>query len=386
MSGIRKKAMECSDLIGVAVRAILQLGAQSTVTAILAIMQVLCQPQGITLAQAQAALDEAVRRGVCCLVTGPPDLYGVRNDMVTLRPDNTKYWAIVNSYITSINPGNDPAPPAATSNVFFDDFNNGFDFSKWYVIKKQFGANNNGIVPLNVQIRKDQLQLLGNGDLYTGPIQGVEKVGPNYPYVAATTRVGGGIISKQYFASGRYEVRARILPYYGAYSAFWTFYYAEDGLDITNHEIDIETAGRPDHLEPPSFDYFLGNTFQTEVDVQTNFINQRQFTGFPLNDGEFHTYRFDWFSGGGPIAPRVDFYIDDVKVGTNTQNVPFIAGRFWIAIWFPDVVAGTPTFVTGDMLIDWVRITPIPNRNDVYLPESYPDDGIAPMSELNHLR
>jgi hypothetical protein len=50
------------------------------------------------------------------------------------------------------------------------------------------------------------------------------------------------------------------------------------------------------------------------------------------------------------------------------------------------VVAGTPTFVTGDMLIDWVRITPIPNRNDVYLPETYPNDGIAPMSELNHLR
>jgi len=66
--------------------------------------------------------------------------------------------------------------------------------------------------------------------------------------------------------------------------------------------------------------------------------------------------------------------------------VPYIAGRFWIGIWFPDVVAGTPNFVTGDMYVDWVRITSNPSPNDQYLPETYPNDGIAPMNELNHLR
>jgi len=391
--------MDCTDLLSVVVVAILNLGQPSSAAEILANAQAMCS-NTITLAEIQAACDTCTARGICtsCTVTGDATIrYEIRGDMLQVRWDNEPYWKLVKQY--NQDRGTDPVNPLlpwntpqfGTNVVFFDDFNEGFDFSKWYVIKKAFGVNNGGMVPLNVNIKPDYLVLSGNGDLYTGPIVGVQKVGSSYPYTTRTTRVGGGVFTQKYFGSGTFEVRAKVMPYYGAYSAFWTFYYAEDGLDITNHEIDIELPGRPGDGQPASFDYMLGNTFQTETDVQTNYIHQRANTLFALNDGLFHTYKIDWFAGSsyrGNVltAPRVKFYIDDILVGTNTQFVPYIAGRFWIGIWFPDVVAGTPNFVTGDMYVDWVRITSNPSPNDQYLPETYPNDGIAPMNELNHLR
>ena len=141
--------------------------------------------------------------------------------------------------------------------------------------------------------------------------------------------------------------------------------------------------GRNETTQVSSFDYMLGNTFVTERAVQTNYIDQSVKSLHALNDGLFHTYTIDWYAN---VSPYVKFYVDSILVGTNTQHVPTLAGRFWIATWFPDKVAGTPNFDQADMVIDWVKITSNPSPYDQYVPESYPNDGIAPMDELDHLR
>ena len=323
------------------------------------------------------ACNNAVSTGVCRVDS--QGAYRLRDDMVLQNPKNAKYWGIVKSTRVTLREPH-------TNVVLFDDFTQGFHFCKWFVIKKQFGPNNGGIVPANVHIRDGQLVLTGNGDRYSGPVVGVRKNGGQYVYTTRKTRVGGGIFSHQYFGSGTFSVRAKVLPYYGAYSAFWTFWYGENGSDVTNHEIDIEVPGRNGATQVSSFDYMLGNTFTTERDVQTNYIDQSTNTLFALNDGLFHTYTIDWYAGSSNVKARVKFYIDSILVGTNTQNVPTLAGRFWIAVWFPDQVAGTPAFDQADMVVDWVRITSNPSPLDEYRPETYPNDGIAPMEELDHLR
>lgn len=367
--------MDCvNDLVSVIVYLIL-LGGPAAPPALSSEASALCA-RPVTVAQMQGACDTAVQLGVCIHDGGR---YRLQKDMVLQNPQNAKYWNIVKANRVTMREPH-------VNVVLFDDFSHGFQFSKWFVIKKQFGPNNGGIVPLNVNIRDSQLVLTGNGDRYSGPVVGVRKNAGKYDYTTRKTRVGGGIFSHQYFGSGTFSVRARVLPYLGAYSAFWTFWYGEDGANITNHEIDIEVPGRNETTQVSSFDYMLGNTFVTERAVQTNYIDQSVKSLHALNDGLFHTYTIDWYAGSPNVSPYVKFYVDSILVGTNTQHVPTLAGRFWIAIWFPDQVAGTPNFDQADMVIDWVKITSNPSPYDQYVPESYPTDGIAPMDELDHLR
>lgn len=91
-------SVDCSDLLTAAVQAILNLAAPSSAAQILPQMQALCPTSGVTLAIAQTTLDAGVARGVLnfCVVDGDPTIrYEIRNDMLLLRWDNTKYWYIV---------------------------------------------------------------------------------------------------------------------------------------------------------------------------------------------------------------------------------------------------------------------------------------------------
>jgi len=373
--------MDCLNPLSVLVHAISNAKAALTVALAVPMMVAMCA-LNFTLPVVQDAAMQGVSQGVLSGCTVDPVVwYDVRPDMLQ-RPNNEQYWGIASARFE--NRSNDPQ----LSNVFYDNFQNGFNFDKWVVIRKKFGKNNNGIVPLNVDINEDYLILRANGDLYKGPVHGVVKNGGTYPYVDQRTRVGGGVFTKQYFGSGKFEVRAKVMPYFGAYSAFWTFFYEEDitsGTVVRNDEIDIELPGRPTATGNASFGYILGNTFRTEGDLQTNFIDQQKVTGKVLNDGLFHTYRFDWFSGDKVTKPYVKFYIDNQQVGVNEQHVPTIKGRFWIAVWFTDV-AGAARFETGEMLVDWVKITPNPAANDETRPETYPLDGFATEEDVAHLR
>ena len=91
----------------------------------------------------------------------------------------------------------------------------------------------------------------------------------------------------------------------------------------------------------------------------------------PQDDGQFHTYRFDWHTRD----PCVRFFVDGVLVATNRAHVPTLASRLWIAAWFPRGWAGTPQFHTSELVVDWVRITPFQEEGDEWSPESFPNDG-----------
>ena len=275
------------------------------------------------------------------------------------------------------------------TDVFFDDFTGSkLDSSKWLTAEKNWGGTveadgkavdyNGGVIPENVEIRDGNLILTGLGNKYEGELRGIHRDGTERE---DGSRCGGAIATKEYYASGSYEIRAKIAPVLGCCSAMWTFEYEEDysgdTLQITNHEIDIEFPGR-DANDDFSLSHVLCTTWVTEEDYKTNSVpcgNQA--------DGSFHTYRFDWHTGSNTETPRVEYYFDDELIHTAYDDIPTNESRFWLGLWFPKNWAGTPDFKTTEFVIDYVKITPFHESGDTPQHESYPDHGWAePVAEL----
>ncbi|OUS77971.1 hypothetical protein B1748_04155 [Paenibacillus sp. MY03] len=283
--------------------------------------------------------------------------------------------------------------PAAQTDVLFDDFTgDALDPGKWKIANKNWGGQlggqmsfNGGVVPQNVKLRDGNLILEAHGNKYTGPVMGINKDGSQR---TDGKRVGAAVATNAYYGSGSYEVRMKVAPKFGVSSALWTFHYQElypadpgfqckpvgciddDGYYAINHEIDIEFPGRPNAAhENFSFSKALLNTWvgENEDEYTTNYTD----LGSPQDDGQFHTYRFDWHTGDSGQTPRVEFYVDDQLVNTTYTHVPTNTARFWIAAWFPRNWAGKANFDTTEMVVDWVRITPFNQAGDVAVPESY---------------
>lgn len=245
----------------------------------------------------------------------------------------------------------------------------------FYIMHKAWGGANGGVVKENVVFTPGKLMLYGNGDLYNGNIQGVNRDGdpkfhtneadPNYgkPWV---NRVGATLIFKEKTGFGSYRVRCTIPTKLGMCSAFWTFHYneiypgdpkwdefineglhmqgnEEDGYYMTrNHEIDIEFPSHLDdgELNKPSFNNMKCNTWRGELknwDVPTDdpryweeYNDNLTETGLNIYDKVEREYRFDWYED------RVEFYIDGVLKRVNTgDTIPDIAGHFTFGVWFP---------------------------------------------------
>lgn len=286
-------------------------------------------------------------------------------------------------------PAPTPAAPVGRLErvVLWEDFSGAtLDPQRWRVAKRQWGGEdvNGGVIPQNVQLCDGFLVLRANGDLYDGPLRGINRDGSQRP---DGKRTGGAIATNRYFASGRFDVRARIVPEYGAASAFWTFHYTEvydPTLRIGNHEIDIELPGRPgSEFENISFEWALFNTWTGVLPWQYT-IGYTDL-GAPQNNGQFHTYRFDWHTGDAGQTQRVEFFVDGALRRTTTTDVPTRAGRYWIGAWFPDGWAGDPAFDSSALWVDWVRITAFGQAGDEFVDETYPDHGWADVSEYPHL-
>lgn len=265
--------------------------------------------------------------------------------------------------------------------VFFDDFSSGsLDTESWLIAEKNWGGTvtengvktdyNGGVIAENVRTENGSLILTGLGNGYEGDIRGINRDGTRRE---DGKRCGGAIATKDYYGSGSYEIRARIAPEYGCCSAMWTFEYEEDysgdELSIVNHEIDIEFPGRDDSGKP-DLSHALCNTWVTEED----YTSESVYCG-DQTDGKFHTYRFDWHTGGDGEVPRVEFYFDGELAYTSYEDIPTNESRFWIGLWFPKNWAGTPDFEQTEFEVDWVRITPFHESGDTPQHESYPDSG-----------
>ena len=279
--------------------------------------------------------------------------------------------------------------------TFFDDFSgDALDTGKWLVAEKMWGGWNGGVVPENISVSNGTLKLEGHGNLYTGDVQGCNK---NLP---AGIRTGAAIATRDYYASGCYEVVAKVAPVLGACSAIWTFEYEEYDKDseeyknypdqtgklaIVNHEIDIELPTANADFDTPTFRAARFNTYEMENRSKSHF----QTLPEAVDDGQWHTYRFDWHTGDANEQARVDFYVDGQLLYTSYEHIPTHASRLWLGIWFPASKdsdgdgfgdtgwTGTADFDTAVFEIDSVRITPYCEAGDTVGNETYPKDGWA---------
>ena len=300
---------------------------------------------------------------------------------------------------------------------------------------KQWGGANGGVSADNVTLDTTAgiATLTACGDLYTGPVLGVDREGrPS----GLNKRIGACLVTRDYFGPASYRVLVKPLTQKGACNALWTFHYEEgypgspvttsmqaDGLHqngnivdgyfmVRNHEIDIEfpTALKTDpNQEEVAFHNARFNSWRGELrnwDVPNNDVPTSdplyspvndpaywsEYTdhfvdhGVNLGDGEFHELRFDWHLG--PDA-RIEFYIDGVLKHTLTTHIPDIPGRFWVGVWFPSASshwAGRgANWDTDQMLIKSLTITPFEDEQQYVrnLMETYPNDVYRDFKHIN---
>jgi beta-glucanase (GH16 family) len=251
---------------------------------------------------------------------------------------------------------------SSRSQDFYDDFN-GKHLNKtlWKKIDQKWGENpakgtHGGVIARHVTIQNGQLVIQANGNLYTGSTWGHGQI----------TKVGGAVSTKKAFASGRYELRAKICPQAGALSAFWTYYNYGDSI---NHEIDFEFPGRnqaPNTPDSSNINWGLMTNWQGVKPEE--YITKDQYFGNQA-DGQYHLYRFEWHTGSPTEKARVEWYYDDILMHTSFNKIPNIASNFWIGIWFPWWIAPAD-FATDYMYVDWIKIRPYNEPGDQ---QSYKD-------------
>ncbi|MCH9719370.1 MAG: family 16 glycosylhydrolase [Actinomycetia bacterium] len=324
-----------------------------------------------------------------------------KGDSGVLEVDSVSMKAVGGEWLDTPQP-----TPAQTTETLIEDFEGGLDPQKWLIVDRAWGGDNGGLIPENVSLADGVLKLKAQGDQYRGDQQG---------HGGRTTRVGAGIATRDYFASGKYVVRAKIPPELGAVSAFWNFHYIEHFPDepeywqepsrIRNTEIDWEfptdlSNGTMD--DPISFQNGRANSWGGKLGGEGAHHPGRVDFGRNIADGEFHDFGIEWHSGGNEEIPKVIWTLDGEEVYRHEgaeygqDNIPYRAARFWIGIWFPasgykervngeyvDRVgwAGDPEFDTTVLEIDRVEITPFNEPNDAWVAETWPNGWYAPPSE-----
>ena len=291
--------------------------------------------------------------------------------------------------------------PVVQNTVFYEDFSqlNKLSPNRWLVVKKAWGngstLNNNGVVPENIEFlptgANGGLRLHGHGLNYTGPIMGIN---------GGKDRVGACIATKEYYASGKYEVYAKVTP--GMICAFWTFHYIEDPAfqngSKKNTEIDWET---PSNCQLSTS--LCGKTLINDANANTwgglcdgegvdnsgagagssYQVNLPFASGVTDAANAYHLYTIEWHTGGGGIQPSIKWYFDNVLVKTETKPtyVGFRAARFWVGVWYGNANwIGSNTLNYSDKYMDVksVKITPYNEPNDKFESETDPFIGYAP--------
>lgn len=237
-------------------------------------------------------------------------------------------------------------PPEQARLVFTEDWASGkIDPEKWYLLRKKWGQNNHGVVPENVRIEQDTvgqkkqnvLVCEAHGDQYDGDVIGLW---------GKKTRVGGVIVSKPFFASGRFEVVMKIgseTPYaggpanpahpQGTVPAIWTFAYRwvvgdpkrKDqflrttplynphmpayGIAANEYwsELDFPEFGKEGKFDKAMYNTFCQNRHHPEL-----------FDVHGAADGRYHTYTTEWRTKLQPLE------------GISDEQVVKHLGYWWI--------------------------------------------------------
>ncbi len=234
--------------------------------------------------------------------------------------------------------GVDPLPPQAQVALSEDWSSGRIDPARWYLLHKQWGRGNNGVVRENVRIERETvdgrarnvLVCTAHGDRYDGPVTG--KGGKK-------TRVGGVIVTRDFFASGRFQVVMRIgskTPHpdgpadptrpAGSVPALWTYGYR--WVEVGRDRMDDFVAATPLY-NPHIKAYGTGaNEYWSELDFpefgkQGDFVrvmyntfcqnrhDSRLFDVGDAADGGWHTYTTDWRTALEPLPGVTDAQVTE---------------------------------------------------------------------------
>lgn len=279
------------------------------------------------------------------------------------------------------------------------------DPERWYALRKKWGKGNNGVAPENVSLVKDVLagkevtvlQCAANGDKYKGDVVG---------WQGKPERVGGVLVSKQHFASGRFEVRMKIgTPEQprppGMVAAIWTYGYGrahtDAGFATYSSEIDFPEYGKKGDYLRPMYNTFLNKKHHSMT-----------FDVHGAADGRYHTYVTDWHTALEPIEGVKDeqvvewkgfhwvrdkaipferylgnplkrlgkdnyavcagvsakHWIDGKFVGENQKFVPSMTGQLNLGVWLPEW-AGAAPWETATVRFASVRVWQFNDPGDV---------------------
>lgn len=247
------------------------------------------------------------------------------------------------------------APPSSLYGLAWEDTFTGssVDETRWYFRRdaklKSYQKKENAVIV------NDQLNILLKNE--TNVVDGV-----TYNYT------GGGVISKQQFGYGYFEVQARTTSNPGWHSAFWMM--AGDGRDTY-------AAGR--YLEIDQFEFETGapSVLQSGLNIWDG-IEDGASLGAPRCPNKIlatssadglHTYGADWREGA------IDYYFDGVKYCT----APYPTNTYRqdpVNIWLT-IIANGAQVVTGGtpQIFDSVRFY----KRDQYImndrPYGYSESG-----------
>lgn len=268
------------------------------------------------------------------------------------------------------------------------------DPARWYLPRKRWGQGNNGVIPENVRVENGVLVCEAHGDLYDGAAVGIED---------HKARVGGVIVSKQFFASGRFEVSIRIgsasappggpadpkRPI-GAVPAIWTYAFRGGKPELLS-ELDFPEFGKGGVFEKGLYNaYCQAQEHTSTFDVSS------------VIDGRFHTMVTDWRTTLLPAEEFTDamtverdgywwlkddrkglplkrlgpdnykmcrglkavHWIDGVKVGETAEAVPCMAAQLTLGVWLPGW-GGPAPWKTSTVSFGKVRVWQYGDPGDV---------------------
>lgn len=220
--------------------------------------------------------------------------------------------------------------------VLDEDWSQGIGAQKWYVMRRHWGNGHHGVVPDNVRVEQERdddgktrsvLVCEAHGERYDGPVKGLWNRGD---------RVGGVIVSKAFFASGRFEVSMRVgstekseggpddpARPIGTIPAIWI--YAGWNTRVKPELADNYTAENPMY-QPYLQEWGRGNAFYwSELDFpelgkkgdfehglyNTFLAKKTDSITYPVKvaDGRFHTYTTEWRT---TLVPMNDLRDDQV--------------------------------------------------------------------------
>ena len=164
---------------------------------------------------------------------------------------------------------------------------------------------------------------------------GLLKIALKKETVRGKDYTAGGVISKQEFKYGYYEIRAKLFRAKGWHQSFWTMgYYQEiDGFEV-------------DSISPAQFKYTLHRYNPRVLN-----INPTSYTGSD-SSADFHVYGFEWTSS------QVKWYIDGLLIATKDFAGPHSPQNMWLTV-IASSMGGTDSVddsaLPGEVQFDYFR-------------------------------